>query len=1660
MVGTQVLSQGVKKDYRSRSNLNLSAGNDTDWWQATTNSIGTTFNGTTFVTPKPSARNTGKLSTISNFALANPDYTAAVPTEVSVFGRQLLDIQKILSCIVYKIDDISDRSITFDASSTSVVDVSNNRLTLTNHGLLEGQRVTYKAGGDRFQDARDLIIANIDYIVEETIGDLNATYPTLNYSGATCARDTRLVIAAWANDLKYGGNYFTLAATNSYVGGVVSQGNAYIDAGNLLKDNKNLIAAEAVYQMLQDATVGIPSGYAGVPGGDQNCIDDIVDVVEAIAYNLTYGANSEVWDAANYYVNTVHLDGEETQSIWAFNKAKELAASIIINQDVTITGNHGYTQVKNTGVTFDAAICATVDSAMDTLFNIVTTAISTDSLSTVTRTNPVNYIRHIAGEETETIFAFNKARDLCNLAVTNSLPAGTYTNRLPQTDLSITTDSGGCTDVKSAITTLAGIITNGIDNPSTLPVSNTGNYPNNRTGTPVGGLTHDGTYYVKYVDANTIELATTDGGNAIDITSVGTGVGHTIRMFIDGHNDTFLIRTNEIDIGTKIGKTAAKSQLLVMTNGIVTNPATYTFANNSITFITPPLSGTEVLMMYYDRQSYTSSFQLDQIGDELKAFDVANGLTPGSGYSDGTYTDIPLKNNLGSGTGATADITVTNGSVSNVVLNNAGNGYTSNDVLGISDPRVGEQLVKPFLPSTATYAPTSGEMVLPIGSGHGLSAPTTHTASTATYDPNTGLMVVTINNHGFINGDQVKFADNSITFSCAFGGATGAAAEKSYPRSTDYASDRWLQVFDVTTNTFTVQVLDTIPSTNVDPHTFVSAVSNGIKKAVSTVRIANESLQFSCPYNGGGTASYPRATDPIGTQGKMKDIPVEAVGTSTITVNALNGTTATNTDTHTWVGLSPYQFQPTDIAYTPTTGEMVITVTGHPLIKGDRIFFANNSLTFTCGLDNNATQHTYPRVGDPSEGAWHTIDAVTTDTFTVYVGVSSDTSTHTFVSATSTAVTRAVVSYGVYAYSKGADAASLMRANQNFIATTAYGRMMANNPGFSSSYQAKCIRDTKILVDAVADNIEFGGNDATYDSASFYVGTVHLTGEEDQSVEVFNAARDICRQVMRNLTVITNGYTVGTQIKDNTISNDSGSTSYSEACCIDTASSISTLWGIVTQAVGTTAGGSGNLNNITRTSASQPYFQIKVDTVTFDGIDTAFTTLSGGSTQVLPASDNFLIFLNSTFQVKGTTESYTYTGSTLTFNEPPVPGMDFYGFYLGKLTLLDEIAPFFDSSKKTFVMRQDTEPFSLESDNPNVEAQNNLLIFLNGIYQEPGVAFSLTGSIIDFSEAPRAGSTCNMFIFTGSASDVLISNTFNSVDVGDRFQIASEGSDRSVAKVSSSTTIDSYEYTGLRPTTAQFVATVVNGIVTQVTVTDPGSNYEVPPILVFTGGGGEGAFAETTIEQGSGKVTGVINLQGGTGYTSGTPVVVPTHPMALERKQRDRLISGSKNLATTYLTQTLSDSGTTINLKNVWYDTSQKNGFPDEGEVLIPFYNTTVTPPVWCCERILYGAKDTSNETLTVATGGRGYLGTTAAAHTVLTGTYNSSGTSCAVTTSGNHNLSTGQRIYLDFTSGTGFDGTYIVTVTGATTFTVEFPFSRTTSGNVSLLPEVRLRSL
>ena len=77
----------------------------------------------------------------------------------------------------------------------------------------------------------------------------------------------------------------------------------------------------------------------------------------------------------------------------------------------------------------------------------------------------------------------------------------------------------------------------------------------------------------------------------------------------------------------------------------------------------------------------------------------------------------------------------------------------------------------------------------------------------------------------------------------------------------------------------------------------------------------------------------------------------------------------------------------TGTTYTGSTGILSIVTTGnHGLTNGDTVTIANNSLTFTCSLDNYATLHTYPRSTDPISGQPLIVTRVNDTTFTVDVG--------------------------------------------------------------------------------------------------------------------------------------------------------------------------------------------------------------------------------------------------------------------------------------------------------------------------------------------------------------------------------------------------------------------------------------------------------------------------------------------------------------------------------------------------------------------------------------------------------------------------------------------------------------------------------------------------
>ena len=97
-------------------------------------------------------------------------------------------------------------------------------------------------------------------------------------------------------------------------------------------------------------------------------------------------------------------------------------------------------------------------------------------------------------------------------------------------------------------------------------------------------------------------------------------------------------------------------------------------------------------------------------------------------------------------------------------------------------------------------------------------------------------------------------------------------------------------------------------------------------------------------------------------------------------------------------------------------------------------------------------------------------------------------------------------------------------------------------------------------------NLAHGGNNFVYDATRKYMVGAHVAGDEDDTVTAFNKARDLAIEVMRNNGIVKQGSHGWVQVTDNTITADTTS-----PVCIAVASSITTLMGIATGALGTTA---------------------------------------------------------------------------------------------------------------------------------------------------------------------------------------------------------------------------------------------------------------------------------------------------------------------------------------------------------------------------------------------------------------------------------------------------------------------------------------------------------
>ena len=187
---------------------------------------------------------------------------------------------------------------------------------------------------------------------------------------------------------------------------------------------------------------------------------------------------------------------------------------------------------------------------------------------------------------------------------------------------------------------------------------------------------------------------------------------------------------------------------------------------------------------------------------------------------------------------------------------------------------------------------------------------------------------------------------------------------------------------------------------------------------------------------------------------------------------------------------------------------MTVTKVGHGLIAGDYIKVDQESIVFTCAQDGNTSNHAYPRPGDPIFNKSVKIERVTADTFefnALQGTTPTNTTAHTFVSATTGCINRVVVK-------SGGD------FPHRFISATSNGVEV-------SGTNDDCKDDVVDILQVVSWNLAMGGNDFTYDAANMYVTGAHLEGEEHHSIYALREAKKVAIQVFQNDDVTTGGYT-------------------------------------------------------------------------------------------------------------------------------------------------------------------------------------------------------------------------------------------------------------------------------------------------------------------------------------------------------------------------------------------------------------------------------------------------------------------------------------------------------------------------------------------------------
>ena len=281
----------------------------------------------------------------------------------------------------------------------------------------------------------------------------------------------------------------------------------------------------------------------------------------------------------------------------------------------------------------------------------------------------------------------------------------------------------------------------------------------------------------------------------------------------------------------------------------------------------------------------------------------------------------------------------------------------------------------------------------------------------------------------------------------------------------------------------------------------------------------------------------------------------------------------------------------------------------------------------------------------------------------------------------------------------------------------------------------------------------------------------------------------------------------------------------------------------------------------------------------FDGVQTTFDlTIENGTSYLPDPAGHLLVFINGILQPPGATNAFTAFSNRIQFTEAPELGSSFTGFYIGKLRQLDDISFEFDSLRQSFNLKRNEVFYSLTLtegvQSSVIRPENNIIVSLNGVIQEPGVGFEIVGSRIIFSEIPRVGSTFVAFSYVGSEADVDAAEVVPPVEPGDFIDIQGETTDREVAVIESSNSLITFDYLGsIFGQGALGQANLTSGFIDSVQITSGGSGYTTRPTVRIDSISGFDGNIRALV-----GVAGVEISNAGTGYQNPEVVVETSVP--------------------------------------------------------------------------------------------------------------------------------------------------------------------------------------